>query len=184
MQDPEIVPRCDTEGRTEPQGQEGGSSHGNRDEGGDGNEDEYGNQHGVRGGGESGSGSRDENRDEDGGERDSGDLRKGNRGRSEDTIRHATPTSNQQLQPQDPTPQRDRRIMRRTRVQEQEARDRTREGGGEAKMSTKPQKSDRRDVENEVCVYICVCVLAWPRNSFLSSLSFYVTRVNPPKFGQ
>ena len=41
-----------------------------------------------------------------------------------------------------------RRIMRRTRAQEQEAKDRIGEGGGEAKKSKKPQKSYRRDVEN------------------------------------
>ena len=38
-------------------------------------------------------------------------LRSGNRGGLEDARRGATPTSNQQSQPQDPTPQLDRRIV-------------------------------------------------------------------------
>ena len=41
-----------------------------------------------------------------------------------------------------------RRITRRTRAQEREARDRIGEGGGEAKKRKKPQEIDRRDVEN------------------------------------
>ena len=50
---------------------------------------------------------------------------------------------------QDPMPQRDRRIMRRTRVYGWEAKDGTGEGGGGAEKSKKPQKKNyRRDIEN------------------------------------
>ena len=59
-----------------------------------------------------------------------------------------TPTSNQQPQPQDPTSQRERRIMRRVRAQGRQARDRIGEGGGEAKKRKQPMKNYRRDVEN------------------------------------
>ena len=44
--------------------------------------------------------------------------------------------------------ERDCHIMRRTRAQEREARDRIGEGGGDAKKGKKPQESYRRDVEN------------------------------------
>ena len=61
-------------------------------------------------------------------------MRSGNRCGSEDAREQgATPmTSNQQLQAQDPTPQRDRGIMPRTinRAQGWEVRDRIGEGGG------------------------------------------------------
>ena len=60
----------------------------------------------------------------------------------------ATPTSNQQPQSQDPTSQRDRRIMRRARAWGREGRDRIGEDGGEATKRKKPQKSYRRDEEN------------------------------------
>ena len=60
----------------------------------------------------------------------------------------ATPTSNQQPQPQDPMPQRDRRIMRRTRAQGREAKEEIGEGRGEAKKRKKPQRSCRRVVGN------------------------------------
>ena len=60
-------------------------------------------------------------------------------GGSEDARRWATQTNNQQPQPQDPTPQRDHRIMLRTRAQGRE------EGGGETKKRKKPHKSCRRD---------------------------------------
>ena len=65
-----------TEGRTGHQGWEGRNGDGNRDEGRDGREDEYGNKHESRGGGKNGSGngSRDENRDEGGGEREPGNF--------------------------------------------------------------------------------------------------------------
>ena len=60
-----------------------------------------------------------------------------------------TLTSNQQPQPQDPTPQRDRRIMRRARAQGREVSDRTAgEGGGGAKKRKKSHNSYRCDVEN------------------------------------
>ena len=50
----------------------------------------------------------------------------------------ATPASNQRPQWQDPTPQQDRRTMQRTRSQGREARDRIREGRGEAMKRKKP----------------------------------------------
>ena len=93
---------------------------------------------------------RDDNRDEDGGEREHGNLKSGIRGGSEDTRRRATPTNNQQAQPQDPTPQRDRRIMLRTTARGREARNKIREGGREAKKRKKPNKSCRCDVGNGV----------------------------------
>ena len=52
-----------------------------------------------------------------------------------------TISSNQQPRLQNPTPQRDRRIMRRIEV-----RERTGEGGGGAKKRKKPHKSYTRDV--------------------------------------
>ena len=69
------------------------------------------------------------------GERETGNLRSdspGTRGGVEDATEGTTPTSNPQRQPQDSIPQRDRRIMRRTRSQRRKARDRIGEGGGEA----------------------------------------------------
>ena len=96
MQDPAPARRCSAEGRTGHQGWEGGNGNGNRDGGGDGNEAEYGNEHECRDGGENGSGDGDENVDEGGEERESGNLRSGNRCGSEDTRGGATPTSNQQ----------------------------------------------------------------------------------------
>ena len=48
----------------------------------------------------------------------------GNRGGLEDARAGATLTGNQQPQPQNPTPQRDRRIVQRTRARGREARDR------------------------------------------------------------
>ena len=59
---------------------------------------------------------------------------------SEDARRWATRTSNLKPQPQDPTLQRDHRIILRTinRVQGRKARDRIGEGGGEAKKRMKP----------------------------------------------
>ena len=65
-----------------------------RDGDGDANEDEYGNTHEGRDGGELGSGNGDDNRDEGGGEREPGNLRNGNRGRLEGVRGGATPTSN------------------------------------------------------------------------------------------
>ena len=65
-------------------------------------------------GARTGAGTGDGDRDEGGGEREPGNLQSGNRGGSEDARGGAMPTSNQQPQPQDPTPQRHRRIMRRT----------------------------------------------------------------------
>ena len=75
-------------------------------------------------------------------------VESGTRGGSEDARERATPTSNRQPQPQDPTSRRDRCIMLKIRAQGREARDRIGEGSGEAKKRRKPQKSCRRDVEN------------------------------------
>ena len=121
---------------------------GNKDGGRYGNEDEYGKEHEGRDGGENGSGNGGENIEEGRGEREPRNLQSGNRGESEDVQEGATPTNNQQSQPQDPTPQRDRRIMQRIRAQGREARGKIEEGGGEAKKRKKPQESYRRDVRN------------------------------------
>ena len=83
-----------------------------------------------------------------GGEREPGNLRSDSRVRSEDAREGATSTSNHQSQLQDPTPERDRRVMRRTNAQGREARDGVGEGGGGAKKRKKPQKNCRHDVEN------------------------------------
>ena len=56
--------------------------------------------------------------------------------------------SNQQPQRQDTTPQLDRRIMLKIRVQERESRGGIRECRGGAKKHKRLQKSYRRDVEN------------------------------------
>ena len=71
-QDPAPARRCGTEGRTvkgtrDGRGKDG---YGNRDGGGEGNENEDGNGHGDRDGGKSGSGNEDENREEGGEERE------------------------------------------------------------------------------------------------------------------
>ena len=58
------------------------------------------------------------------------------------------PMNNQQPQLQDPTPQRDRRIMLRTRVQGRETWDRIGESEGGAKKRTKPDNRCRRGVGN------------------------------------
>ena len=108
----------------------------------------YGNEHGDRDGGEDGSGNGNKNRYEGGGEREPWNLRSGNRDGLEDARRGATPTNNQQPQPQDPTPQLDRHIMRRTRAQGREPWGRNGEGGGEAKKRKKPQKSCWRHLKN------------------------------------
>ena len=88
----------------------------------------------------------DESKNEGRGEREAGNLRSGDSGRSEDARRRATPTSDQQPQSQDPSTQRDRRNILRARAQGREARDRIGEDGGEAKKRKKPHKSCRRDV--------------------------------------
>ena len=99
-------------------------------------------------GGKNGSGNADENRDEGGGEKAPRNLQSGGRRGSEDARGGVTPTSNQQPQPQGPTPQRDRRAMRRTRAQGREARERIGEGGGKDKKCKKLQNSYKRDVKN------------------------------------
>ena len=111
--------RCGTKGRIGHQGREGGNSDGYRYGGGHGNEAEYGSDYECRDRSENGigngNGNGDENRDEGGGARESGNLRSGNRDGSEDARKGATPTTKEKLQLQFPTPQRDRRIMRRIR---------------------------------------------------------------------
>ena len=70
-----------------------------------------------------------------------GNLRSGNRGGSEEARRRATPASNEQPQPKNTTPQRDRRIMLRTRAQGQEGEGHDRgEGGKETKKRKEPQR--------------------------------------------
>ena len=112
-----LARRCSTEGRTGHQGREGENSDGDRDGGRCGNEHEDGDEHEGREWGENGSGNGNENREESGGEIESGYVQSGNRGGLEAARGGATPTSNQQPQPQYPTPQRNRRIIRRTRAQ-------------------------------------------------------------------
>ena len=154
VQDSAPIRRCGTEGRTGHQDSEGGNGDGNRNGSGDRREDEYGDGHEGRDGGEdesrnwsrsgnlsrSGSGRKneDDNRVEGGGESEPGNLRSGNRGGSKDAKRWATPTNNQQPQPQDLTP---RRIMLRTRAQRRAVKDRIGEGGGEAKTRKKLYKN-------------------------------------------
>ena len=58
------------------------------------------------------------------------------------------PTSNQEPQPQDMTPKRDRRTMQRIRARGQEARGRIGEGEGGMKKLKQSKKSYRLDVEN------------------------------------
>ena len=151
-QDPAPARRCGIEGRTGHHIREGGNGDRGRDGGVDRREDEYGDEHEGRYGGKNGSGSGirngDENRDEGGGERKPGNLRSDNRGGSEDATRRATPTSNQQPQLQDPMPQRDSRIVLRTRAQGREARGRVGESVRETKKLKKPHKNCRCDVGN------------------------------------
>ena len=115
---------------------------------GDGNDHEYGNGHEGSNGSENWSGNGDENREESGWGREPGNFGTGNRGGSDDVRGGPTLTSNPQPEPQDPAPQRHRRIMRRTRAQGRETRDRVGEGGSEAKKRTKSHKRYRRDVGN------------------------------------
>ena len=57
--------------------------------------------------------------------------------------------TNHNLPQEDPTPHRDRRIIRRIRAKGREARDRIKEGREEAKKRKKPQKGyNRRGVGN------------------------------------
>ena len=65
-----------------------------------------------------------------------------------DCGRRERVTSNQQPQPQYSTPQRDRRIMLRTRAQGRGARNRIENGGGEVKERKKPQRSCRCHLRN------------------------------------
>ena len=91
---------------------------------------------------------RGKNEEESGGERGYAKLRSSITGGEEDARKGETQTSNQQPQPQDSTPQRNRRIVRRARTQGREAREMTVEDGGGAKKRKKPHKSDRCGVEN------------------------------------
>ena len=109
MQNPATARRCGTDGRTGHHRRERGNDDGNRDRDGDEKENKCGNEHEGKHGGKNWRGNRDENRDEGGGEREPENLlRRGRRSRSEDARGTAMPTSNQQLQPPDLTPQRDR----------------------------------------------------------------------------
>ena len=87
-----------------------------------------------------GSGEGDE---EGGGERKPGNLLSHSRGGSEDAREELTPTRIQQPQPQgDPTPQRDRHLIGRTRAhQGREARDMIGKRGGGTRKRKKSQKS-------------------------------------------
>ena len=69
-------------------------------------------------------------------------LGSGNRGGSETARGGATSMSNQTPQPQDPTPQRNCHVTRKTRAQGREATDGIGEGGGEAKKRKKPRVVD------------------------------------------
>ena len=85
----------------------------------------------------------------EGRETEPGNPQSDSRGGAEDAREGMipTPTSNQQSQPQDPTPQRDRRIVRRTINRAYcpgtrgEGRDRGGQRRGEAKKHKKPQKT-------------------------------------------
>ena len=65
-----------------------------------------------------------------------------------DCGRRERVTSNQQPQPQYSTPQRDRRIMLRTRAQGRGARNRIEDDGGEVKERKKPQRRCRCHLRN------------------------------------
>ena len=65
-----------------------------------------------------------------------------------DCGRRERVTSNQQPQPQYSTPQRDRRIMLRTRAQGRGARNRIEDGGGDVKERKKPHRSCRCHLRN------------------------------------
>ena len=104
----DVVPR----GKQGTRGREGGNGDGTSSGGRDVNEVEDENGHKDGDGSENGSGNEGDNREEGGGEREPGNLLSGNGGGSEDARGGATPMSNQQPHSQDPTPQRDRRIMR------------------------------------------------------------------------
>ena len=91
-------------------------------------------------------GNGDEDRQNRGAKREPGNLRGSNGGGWEDARGGATPRSNQRSQSQDSTPQRNRRIMRRTRAHRREAGGKIGEGGEEAKKRKKHQMSYRRDV--------------------------------------
>ena len=106
-----------------------------------------------RDGGEDGNKNEDRNGQEsrDGGKNGSGNVNENKESVNrwlEDMRERVTPTSDQRPQSQDPTPQRDRCIMRRTRAQRRKVRDRIGESGGGAKKRKKPQKSHRRNEEN------------------------------------
>ena len=131
--------RCAIEGRTAHQGREQGKRDKNRDGGG------------TRARTSTGMGTRmragSQTRVEqimDGRE----SLGSGNRGGSEAAREGATSISNQPPQSQDPTPQRNRPVTRKTRDQGREARNGIGKGGGEAKKRKKPQESCRSFVKS------------------------------------
>ena len=65
-----------------------------------------------------------------------------------EVVIEVTRTCNQQPNPQDRTPMRDRRIMRRTKSQRRKTGEIIGVSEKEAKMHEKPQRSYRRDMEN------------------------------------
>ena len=147
-QDPRPALRCGTKGKTGNQQRQGGNGDGNRDGSGDGRKCDYGEQHEGKGrsGNRNGNGkeNRGKNRDEVGGQRERGNLRRGNRGGSEDAGRWATPTKKKHPQPS----QRNHRVMLTTRAQGREARNRIEKDGREVEKRKKLQRSFRRDVGN------------------------------------
>ena len=112
-------------------GRERGNGDGNK--GGEGGEDKNRDRDGNGNGNGNGNDDGDVNGEEGGGERESGNLQNISRGWVEDARVGATPTGNRQPQPQVPTPQRDCRIMMRTRAQRREVRVGTEEGRGGVK---------------------------------------------------
>ena len=113
-QDSAPVRRC-TDGRTGPQGREGGNGDGNRDGDGDGKEDVNRDEDGEREGLDH---KREwrwilERREGCWGER-ARNLRSDSKSGAEDAREEVTPTNSQQPQPKDPTPHQELRFMRRT----------------------------------------------------------------------
>ena len=115
--------------------------NGNRNTNGDGNEDEAGNEDRDRD--ENGNMKRDDNGKECGVEKEPENLPSDTNCRcgAEDATKGAMPTGNRQPQPQDPTPQRDCIIKRRTTVQGREVRNGAEVGEEGSKQHKKPLKS-------------------------------------------
>ena len=136
MQGPAPHQQCGTQGITGYKGREGENGDVNRDGGGDGNQNEYGNKHGGRDWGEKGSGNGSKNRDEGGGEREAGDLRNGNRCGLKDARRGVDGNVL-------PAP-----TAARSDVLARPAHHADDQSPGEARKRGKTQKSYRCDVEN------------------------------------